>query len=221
MTNKCLQWLEDGEPPSPTASKPKSGQLPLTAQMMEKIMRELPEGTCCAIKRCYECAKANRFEGEEFLHLLKSVASQSPTITRMFVEETPNIRGAATAKQAASPTVKEAATVGPGAGVRGQSNRSTRRCGNAKCSDVQGGQEATTWGLAERRRHEARRLQLQKFQGTEACRLSSFLLDAVRRLAKQLPARAKGQLLQAVRQYSTEPVTPGKKQARLTKQNYS
>jgi len=53
------------------------------------------------------------------------------------------------------------------------------------CEEKEG--QATTWGLAERRRIEARCRQLQKYEGTEACRRSAFLLDAVRRLRNSCP----------------------------------
>ena len=58
---------------------------------------------------------------------------------------------------------------------------------------------------------EARRRYLQRYEGvTEAARLSAFLLNITRRLAKQLPITAKGQLLQSLRQYTEGGADPEK-----------
>ena len=57
---------------------------PLTPQVMETVLHELPEGTSNAVNSCYACLKANRFSADEFNNLLRSVSSQSATLASIF-----------------------------------------------------------------------------------------------------------------------------------------
>jgi len=224
------------------------GQLlpPLTAEMMGTILHELPEGTRNAVSSCYACLKANRFAGSEFHKLLESVASQSPTLTRVFGQPAESAGSAALflgeggrriinlriesgpggeSSQAAIPAISiepSGAAIGSqnGGGAAAGTDLSAAQetrvevaagrsavAGKARCCDKKEG-EATTWSQSDRRRLEARRRQLQKYQGTEAAQRGSFLIDATRRLSRQLPVQAKSQLLQCVRQYTSASITP-------------
>jgi len=116
-------------------------------------------------------------------------ADQGGVVTRELV-----LSGAHTGK---SP----AASCGAASGDRGGAKQH-------RSSGVNDGQQATTWGLAGRRRQEGRRRQLQRFQGSESSRRSTFLLDAMRRLTQQLTTPSIMQLLQAMRQYSSGTATP-------------
>ena len=259
--DQSLGWLnceDDGaaslatqESPQPACASRSSssvkstpaGQLPppLTTKMMEAVLRELPEGTRNAVSSCYGCLAAKRFASDEFLRLLASVASQSPTLTRIF-EHAPSAQVAA-GRPAASPRVKSEggahASVVPAIGVdasapprflpnvarsfdpaeampppglpppsAASAAAAAFLAGKPRCCDAKTGEVATTWGLAERRRKEVRRRQLQRFEGSDPCRLGLFLLDTTQRLAKQLPAGSKAQLLHAVRQFHSGVTTP-------------
>jgi len=248
--DQSLGWLnceDDGaaslaqESPQPASASRSSGSVkstpagqlppPLTTQMMEAVLRELPEGTRNAVSSCYGCLAAKRFASDEFLKLLASVASQSPTLTRIF-EHAPPAQAAA-GRPAASPRVKsqggapapvvsaigvhasgsfDSAEAMPPPGPPPPSAASAAAAaslaGKPRCCDAKTGEVATTWGLAERRRTEVRRRQLQRFEGSDPCRLSLFLLDTTQRLAKQLPAGSKAQLLHAVRQFHSGVTTP-------------
>jgi hypothetical protein len=80
---------------------------PLTPQVMETVLHELPEGTSNAVNSCYACLKANRFSADEFNNLLKSVSSQSATLARIFDHSDcgPSTAPACASKQGNSPRV--------------------------------------------------------------------------------------------------------------------
>ena len=207
------------------------GQLlpPLTAEMMGTILHELPEGTRNAVSSCYACLKANRFAGTEFHKLLESVASQSATLTQVFGQPAKSASGrpceGVESSQAAMPAISiepagDAICEYGGGGAAASPDLSAVRetrvevaagrsavAGKPRCCDKKEG-EATTWSQSDRRRLEARRRQLQKYQGTEAAQRGSFLIDATRRLSRQLPVQAKTQLLHCVRQYTNASITP-------------
>lgn len=216
--------------PSTASLAPGELPLPLTMQMLDKVLLELPDGTRNAVGSCYDCFKKNRFTPDEFVRLLVSVSSQSSTLTTVFAQIPP---AAAAGGHTACQHVKIEVVPTNGVEAADKGGVVTRElvlsgahtgkspaasCGAAsgdrggakqhRSSGVNDGQQATTWGLAGRRRQEGRRRQLQRFQGSESCRRSTFLLDAMRRLTQQLTTPSIMQLLQAMRQYSSGTATP-------------
>eukprot|EP00292_Cryptomonas_paramecium_P018516 CAMPEP_0113710116 /NCGR_PEP_ID=MMETSP0038_2-20120614/29966_1 /TAXON_ID=2898 /ORGANISM="Cryptomonas paramecium" /LENGTH=122 /DNA_ID=CAMNT_0000636113 /DNA_START=210 /DNA_END=575 /DNA_ORIENTATION=+ /assembly_acc=CAM_ASM_000170 len=95
---------------------------PLSEQLIEKIIEELPTGAKLATKTCYGCWKENKFPTSEFISFLSSISSHSPILAEIFKEpEQPSDISPETANGSA--TARPDVNGSPGAGTEQPSDQ--------------------------------------------------------------------------------------------------
>jgi len=57
---------------------------PLTDETITLAMREMQQGTACAVQSCIECYTGNRMTAEDLISFIRSIAMHSPTLTALF-----------------------------------------------------------------------------------------------------------------------------------------
>mmetsp|Transcript_46961 Transcript_46961/g.111418 ORF Transcript_46961/g.111418 Transcript_46961/m.111418 type:complete len:754 (-) Transcript_46961:261-2522(-) len=158
-----------------------------------------------------------KFTAEDFLSFLRSIANQSPALSRLFLDKVPaaipdvDIRDLFEVDDRKVvgrpvPADKKPLTHGP----------ASRAGFDTMCKDSKGAdrgdkvEEAVdmTAKLIDRRRKEAKRRQTGSFPGTPAQRVRRYLIHIVRRLGQSIPASEKGALTAFIRDYIERKTTP-------------
>jgi len=183
-------------------------------------MTELAEGTRRATETCYKCFQEYKFTSEDFLSFLRSIANQSPTLSRLFLQKPQiaetdlDIRDLFEAEDRKS-GLRTAAERKPA--IFNAASRPSHLDLLAKGSKVavvadrsDKVEEAVdmTAKLIDRRRKEAQRRKLGAYTGTAQQRISKYMLQVVRRLGQQVQASEKAALTAAIRDYVDRKTTP-------------